>query len=1444
MKYKLSHPQKRIWYVDKMYGCTSIHNIAGFMKIHTSLDEARLERAIISTIEENDALLLRFDEENGRPYQYIEKDHGFVLEVVDYSGCLNQVDQKILTFAKEPFILSKELPFRIKLVKLAVNEYYLVIVMHHIISDGWTINLFTKKICDAYESDTETNDGESYMYYLDVERRYMESERFKKSKIFWSEKFSSLPENDLLLSNDIHSKRQVFTIDHTGLQKIKALTNKHHISLNTLFIIVKSLFDYKISHKTDVTYGIPVLNRSGHVLKNTLGMFTSTMPIRVLLSGETKLSDLFKDVVKSLKGCILNQRYPYDLLFDDLELRKKGYESLFDTCINYYVAQAPKVFNGGQVESEQIFLGEQAYSLQMVIEECEDQLNLSYDYKVDLFTDENITDMHETIIQILDQLCHETAETVKEIELINPGNKLAKIDHFTGPIRDKNDMTTLDAFKKVVASSPESVAIYESDSVLTYKELDTLCNRYANFLQAEGIGKRDIIGLQMPHSSHLIALILGVLKCGAAFLPITPDYPIERVKYMLEHSKAKVLISNKTTLESVKCLDAKDILLNTFGEEFINQSVSNDLAYILYTSGSTGNPKGVMVSNKNLFNYANWAGKTYLTQDDIFAFYSSISFDLTITSIFAPLLAGGSIDVYDDSHSDFILKEVVEKNRATVIKMTPSHLRAVCNDIREDSKVKCLILGGENLTRELASKVNKKIKVYNEYGPTEATVGCMIHLFDETTDLDTSVPIGLPIDNTRLLILNQDKNMVPNNYVGELYIAGSGVTKGYINNPDLTKESFVTIEDTLYYKTGDLCRYLKSGKIEYLSRKDNQLKIRGHRIELDEIRQVVSQQEGVVDVYINVDQNLNICAYMVQEDVLDFEEVKENISHILPAYMMPRFFYVLDNIPLTKNGKVDTKKLPTHKKKTNLNVACQGEVESLLSSICQSVLMVDSISMVDNFFELGGDSIKAIQISSKMLEFGYDLKVKDIMSENDFRSMARKISESKSEIKAHQGLVKGQQMPLPIQDWFVKQNFSDMNHYTQSVLLEIDQNIGVDVLEACFNQLLNQHDALRLNFDGKAFHYYDYSQKTPLVQVYDMRGLNKVQTDNRFVEVSNCLRKSIDISKGLLIRCGLYESRAKNHLFIAIHHLAVDGISWRILIDDLSNLLKNKDYLSKKTKTSSYQEWSEELHNYQSKSLESEVDWTFASKYKNRLKLGGMPGNPINKSVFRRLERSAFEKITNELLEDYKLKNHESLIYVLATAVEECYKASKFQVELEHHGRSDLSNHMDVSRTLGWFTTMYPVEIHVDENPMNTINALKETLRYYEKHARDYMLHDQSSDDGNRIRFNYLGDFSEINTYDNLSLSPLKTGHDVAERNISSALFEVNIILKADFLEVDFVYNTSKVACHEMELFADRYMDKLTSLLESLKDNDAFDLSMTDFEDLDMSAEDFENLFN
>jgi amino acid adenylation domain-containing protein/non-ribosomal peptide synthase protein (TIGR01720 family) len=1485
--YPLTQAQKRIWYIEKIYADTSLYNIGGPIRIKGPVDFALLEEAINVMIRKHAGIRLRLIETDGEPMQYVSEYNWVKLDYKDFSACEDPEKEFKGWVEKEAgtsFVLDGKRLFYFALFRISENDNGFLSKLHHIISDGWSLNIMTWQIYDAYikllkGEPVDDNPEPSYIDYIEQEQKYLASERYIKNKLFWNEKFRILPEMFLNSSSDIiEGNRRTYTLDTQKSSAIKTFAEDSRCSLNTFFVLLYLVYLNKTTLQEDIVIGTPVLNRSGKKEKSMFGMFTSTMPFRFNIDNTCTFSEAMVKVSSELAGCYFNQKYPYQLLVQDLALKKKGYDNLFNVCVNYYNTRLGTELGGLPLENVEFYNGKQIYSLQLVIKDwnVSGSLILDFDYKVNDYTAEQIDGIYGRLNNLIDRILLNPNQEIGKIDMLSEEEKkrvVFDINATEAEYPRKKTITQL--FEEQTDKTPERTAISFNDIAMTYRELNEKANDLARFLRERGVCRESVVGILTTHSIETVVGILGILKAGGTYLPIDPAFPAGRIGYMLKDSEAGLLLVNYDTRED---LDFKGQVVNLndtdiyFSEKsnLENVNTAEDLAYIIYTSGSTGMPKGTMIEHRSLVNYIWWAKEVYIKDEiEVFPLYSSLAFDLTVTSVFTPLISGGRIVVYRDDGDEYVLYRIIKDNKATVVKLTPAHLALLRDMDNRASSVKRFIAGGEDLKVSLSKSICRSfagnIEIYNEYGPTETAVGCMIHKYDEEKDVRASVPIGIPAHNVEIYILDKSLNPVPPGVTGEMYISGDGVARGYLNQPELTAERFIAnpfLKNKRMYKTGDLARFLSSGNIEYVGRADQQVKIRGYRIEPAEIEKHILSHKAVRDAVVIEREGNNsssyLCAYIVKNTEISIVDLKNYLLNSLPEYMIPLYFIALEKITLTSNGKVDRALLPepeTHRVRKPEFTEFRNEKEEILFKILVEILAVENICMSDNFFHLGGDSIKAIQVSSRLKNKGFRIKVKEILSHPVVEEMLTCIEQEEDSPSYTPKPCEGGIKPIPIVSWFLGENFKNSNHYTQSVLLDFKHGINSGELGLLLDELIKHHDALSINYDTvRQMLYYNNPPEKIRVESIDLAGYSYEEQKLKIAETGERLKSEFDIQKGLLIKACIFELGLNGRrLLLTAHHLIVDGVSWRILLEDMAYLLRRESN-SLPSKTCSLQEWAEKLGSYSKDAALKELGfWKSVSEEGVTVPADFASEEDTMESSDTKTIRFTIEETESALISAntaYGTEVRDLLVTALAVTVFNTFGMNEAVVELEGHGREEILNNTDISRTVGWFTSIYPVILKKTNAGLpSQIKAVKEQLRKIPNNGMGYgvlkYLSKVINDSIKKkfIRFNYLGDFSASFDSSLFTLSDEDSGTDCSRENHMTSLLDINALVADHQLRVSFTYSRNKFSEETVEAFIKTYTVSFNEIIDHCCKKNNVEFTPSDFETVDISQDELDGLF-
>ncbi len=1499
--FPLTHPQKRVWYTEQLNPGTGLFNIVGTLRIKGVINPTIMEDSARMLIERNDTLRLCVINEDGEPRQYVRELEEFELPVYDFSQEENPL-ATALQWTKDKTIepiVDGEL-VQCFLAKVADDDYIYLQKCHHLICDGWTFAIIKKELETYYRyllyDEELTGDTQpSYLDFINDEEEYKASKRFQKHRQFWMENFHNLPQAvnlspNVLTSKVLNGARYSVRLDGQTTGEIMEYVKKASSSVYSFFMALLYTYIYRITGVEDIVIGTPVLNRSNARQKETIGMFVSTMPLRVKVDDQLTFAEFLKVIMTEQRSYYRNQKYPMDLLVKDLELARKGNHKLFEVSLSYQNSLYEQEFDGHPIELEWIFNGYEENSLTIHIQDRNElgELMVELDYALDAFNEEQIQQIARHLLKMAQEVIAEPNTPLWKVQYLEDVEiqKILVDWNQTNTDYPGREKIISNLIEEQVERTPDKLAVVYRERRLTYRELNSLANQLANDLQKRGVGPDKLVGLLLERSVEAIVGIYAILKAGGAYVPIDPEYPDERRSYMLKDSNCRVLLS-QTTLKAKIPLDytGEVYYLDQYLIEAKGESTNLDplatpdnISYVIYTSGSTGKPKGVMIENRGLTNYIWWAKDYYCPDCECnFPLYSSLSFDLTVTSIFVPLLQGGTIYITGDQKGNLI-NQVIKQENVNIVKLTPAHLSLIKDQDNTTSTVHKFILGGEDLKAELArTAINSfggDLEIYNEYGPTETVVGCIVHRFDPTEQYP-SVLIGIPIANTQIYILDKYLQPVPPGAVGEIYISGDGVARGYLNRPELTAEKFIAnpfISGKRMYRSGDLGRYRLDGKIEYLGRIDNQVKIRGYRIEIGEVEAAFFQhpeiKEVVVDVQIDISDNKYLVGYFVSDKELTVGELRGYLLAKLPEYMVPTHYVQLKEIPLTSNGKVDRPALPEPlgNLATGVDyVAPENEMEIVISQVWAEVLGVDKVGINDNFFELGGDSIKAIQVSTRLKNRGIECKVQDIFTYHTVSQVALHATTDIQKIKAEQGVLEGEVLSTPILNWFFDLDLNNPDYYNQSVLLSLNSTVELSLLEESFVFLIKHHDALRLNYNSQTRRmYYEnrYLEENFIIPVIDLSNLENSEQEEKIRIQGERLKSSFNITDNLLIKGVIFAlDQSRRKLLLTMHHLIVDGISWRIVLEDLTTIylqLQQKGDVNLPLKTTSVKEWAEALTDYANSknSLAAIPYWeeTLATGKPVPAELSGTGYGLIADTQFCKvtLKEDETTALLTSANEAYNTKIDDLLLTGLAVTLKDWFNEEQLCIWLEGHGREELFPDMDLSRTLGWFTSLYPTILDLTDCTLleAKIKAVKEQLRKIPRKGISYGIlkyltkHPFKDDrDLRGVIFNYLGQFDQDLQSDLFSFAGEDTGLEIGRRNQRTSLLEINGMVVDGKLEIGINFSTQRYCSETVKAILDKYLINLREILAHCSDSENFGFTPSDFDTVELSQEDLDLLF-
>ena len=1186
--YHLTNPQKSIWVTEEYYKGSAINNICGTALIKEKVNLRLLEKAIRTTLQNNDIFKIKFSMHDNEVMQYVSD---YVNSDIIYLRAKNRLEfQKILDeIVAKPFHLLNSFPYNFYIITFPNGNTAFCLNIHHILADSWTLGFLSRQVVKTYCAYLLIDipyEYQTYPYvnFIKNEEKYKQSKRFLKDQLYWNNEFETIPDIPFIPgsvkdSSQIEStkaQRLTFSLSSPLVTKIKAYCATNKISLFNFFMAIYSIYIRNITNLTDFVIGTPILNRTNNKEKNTAGMFINMAPFRVDFTGITTFKDFIKYISSKSVSMLKHQKYSYQSLIEDLRKVHGNIPSLYNTVFSYQITntQSKEIFVKN--ETSWTFNNNLAENLAIQIYNLDDKssLNICYDYKTSIYTSDDIQKINHRIISLINQVISTQEVNLDDLDILSSKEKKTLLNKFnnTRAIYDKST-TLVDLFEKIAKRFPNNIAIIHNNKEYSYETINNMANIIANKI-GETKGKK--IAVLCEKSAWTVASFLGIMKSGNCYIPIDIEYPQERIKYILENSEASILITNHEN-EISKEFKNKiflDELDSSKKEAYKNRATPANYAYIIYTSGTTGKPKGVLIKHKNIINTLLWRKNLYKFNKNTTVFQiPSFSFDSSVEDIFTPLISGGKL-VLPSTHKIDINKmcEDIENYNVNNFLVVPSLYKILLKEKHECLKnLKIVTIAGEDFKDSLVKEhFNKlpKVRLINEYGPTENSV---CSTFYELKPTDTEIYIGKPISNCRCYCLNDALKPYPIGVPGELYVSGPGVSDGYLNMPETTKERFI---DNPFggkyqlYKTGDLVEYNSNGNIRFIGRNDNQIKLNGLRIELKEIEQNILKNKNIQDVLVTKKEDLNnksiLVAYIIPKNsTFNTNELYKSLKTTLPQYMVPNIVKI-DKFPLTPNGKIDTKSLPlpsiNNKEREIKNP--RNDTDKKLIELIKDTLNIDVVSISDTIFSVGGDSLSAITISSKILvNFGVEVDIKKILSDITFEELSDYIENNKNENSNRVSI-----NHCKDQNYYPLSSAQRRIYYTTKMINEkntvynmpgsilIDHIVDKGKIKRIFNTLIERHSSLRTYF---------VIQENEVVQKISKKIEFNIPVyknkSNEIDEVISKFTKPFRLDEAPLFRVELhYIDNSKTLILIDAHHIIMDGVSLNILITEFNDLYNNK----------------------------------------------------------------------------------------------------------------------------------------------------------------------------------------------------------------------------------------------------------------------------------------------
>ena len=1477
----LSLAQRRLWIVDQLRPGDPAYHLTLAFRLRGELDVDALQFSITELVRRHEALRTTIVAVDGVPYQRIAPHGPVAFPVVDLKGAAPHDREAQAAAAARidvdtPFVLETGPLFRARLVHLDVHEHLLILTMHHIVSDGWSMGILMDDIRELYASRVEHRPCallEPRLQYADFAGWQQEHQRppaMSRHVDYWRRELTDAPE--LQLPCDRPRERtpstrggsSAITIDAELLHRLEGIARTGRATRYMALLAAYVLLLSRYARSRDVVVGTSTAGRDRADVESIVGFFVNVLPMRIRIPHRVSFRTLLGEVRDQSLAAHEHQSVSFEAIVDAV-----APDRTFDRhpiCQVAFSAQdmlrADLTLPGLRAEPFRIDSTTTRFDLEVYVVDDGGGLQVHAVYNSHLFDPATVHRMLAHYGRLLQCVADDPDADLDTIELLTPAEHAEVVSSWNATsIETGTAATILDLFDHHVDARPGSTAVVFGEHSWSYAELDARAADMARRLRRQGVRRGALVGLCVDRSPEMVAALLAIMKAGAAYVPLDPAHPPDRLMEIVRDARLEAIVV-ETSLRAVFASFSGPLVdprleVAPAGDEEADAAppdhalTGSDLAYVIYTSGSTGRPKGTLLEHRGLVNVVSEQMRMFgIGPVDRVLQFASLSFDASVFEIVMALGTGAALVIgrRDELIPGPILADFMDRHAISATVLPPSVLALVPpGDL---PCLRALTVAGEACPQELINQWGAGRRFWNLYGPTETTIWATA---SEPLAPGDAPVIGRPIGNARIYVLDDCLNPVPVGVTGEMYIGGCGVARGYLNRPALTAERFVpdpysTEAGARLYRTGDLVRYRPGGVLEFVGRRDHQVKLHGHRIELGEIEAALSEIPGVETAVVKLWENdgtRRIVAYVLTTSgpAPSANQLRETLRKRLPPYMIPGLFVSLDKLPLTTSGKLNRAALPEPSTAPAdapvTDGAPRNAIEDTLARVWASVLGLSRVGIHDNFFDVGGDSILSIQIASRARVAGVPLSPQHFFEHQTVADQAAQLAAAGLQSGSREtvtGLV-----PLtPIQQWLFEQNLARPGEFSQAVLLELSAAWDVETVRTALNALIEHHDVLRSRFirteSGWAQEILPPGGSIE-VPMTDFSGMADAERAVRMAETCRHVHSTVDIESGRLIVAAYFDMSPSlpPRLFVAVHHLVIDGVSWRILLEDLESAVS--DVLASRAvalppKTASFRQWAAHLNALPGSAwfAGQQAHWVSVCRRAG----SRLPGDVIERdrmtygaaaTVTARFTREETNALLRDVPRRADARVHEVLFGALAYTLAE-HGVQSVSIDVESHGREpDASWNLDVSRTAGWFTSVYPVGVDVtpgmgaEEILAASRAALRSVpaagigyglVRYLSGDPHVRSLLDSAQSD---IVFNYLGQLDSTPTVSRTLRVAADCDLPVAEANQRPYPIEVNARVTDGDLQVDWTFDPRMHAPVMMERLVDRFAACVRTLI-------------------------------
>ncbi|HKV95701.1 MAG TPA: amino acid adenylation domain-containing protein [Candidatus Angelobacter sp.] len=1437
LDYPITAEQEHLWLLHQVDPNVYYFNHTHAYHLKGDLNIDAVERAINEMVRRHENFRTSLPEIDGKPRAVVAPQLRIPLERVDVpefpvEDRHERLQALVTAHTCRPFDISNGPMVRAILFRITEQEHAVMLTLHHLITDFVSYDLVDSEFFALYEAfsrelpsplpELPVQFGD-FAYWFD---QWMKTEEAARQTDYWLRKLADLPRLDLVTDKPRPHTRSFSAVRLTWILpdalwvQFKQLCMAENVTRFTAFLVVFAMLLREYCGKDDIPIATPVSSRKHRETQSLIGYFLNTIVYRLDLSGNPSFRELLQRTRVITLEAMANSDLPFEVLLNKLQIeRDPSRAPLVDTSYAFgNDHRVPQLAAGTALEEIREFdaFYQSAYlDVNLGVNDNTDHGVVVYDYLVDLFLNSTGERMLLHFQRLFAQAAADPGRRLSDFLLLNDHEQQQiLIDWNKTAAPYPSTQTIQSCFAAQVSRDESAIALRSPYENLTYGELNQRANHLAHRLIRGGMKSESVVAILMERSTDMIVAMLAVLKAGGAYLPLHPAYPLERMSLIMEEAGASALLLDRTT-EDRELTCAEVVVVDNdpylMAEDDSDPDIAIDpdqLAYAMYTSGSTGTPKGVAVTHRNVVSLAfdrSWREGSL----ERALFHSSHAFDASTFEIWAPLLQGKQVIIAPPGELEVAdYKHLFQAEKITAVFLTTALFNALVQEAPECfSSVPEVLTGGEAASPMAFQRIHQhcpETLVCHVYGPTETTTFATHYAVSNPDKLTGNVPIGSAFDNHQIYVLDSALKPVPVSIPGELFIAGAGVARGYLKRPDLTAERFVPNPFGDFggrmYRTGDRVRWREDGQIEFLGRNDQQIKLRGFRIELAEIQAALVDCSGVGQAVVIVNEDRKegkrLVAYVVPAPghSLNAAELRESLSSTLPSYMVPAFITILPSLPLNSNGKLDRKALPSPEvAESSSGRMPRTHAEEVLCSLMVQVLGVPRATLDDNFFALGGDSILAFQLVSRARQAGVIVSLRDVFEQETIESLAA-VSQSQDVAAAVPDVGVGPMPPTPMTCWFLESG-GTLHRFSQSIVLQVPANLKRQDLVRVLQTIINHHDALRLRFTGAQgpredwrldIQTQDAVNADSCLRVIDIAGLSGDACKQKITQEGQAATERLSAENGIMLQAVWFNAgrTAPGHLLLTIHHVVVDGVSWRILVPDLmaawAAISAGNDPVLEPSPFS-FRGWVERLSReaLNPERMRELSFWTDALKNAPELVPGGQldpSRDTLDKA--RQIVLTLPPKVTAPLLNQVASTFHTRINDVLLTGLvlsvlqwqrqHHSSDNTSVLIDLEGHGRERIFEGVDLSRTVGFFTIMFP--LHLDVGPLDleeawaggkalgsALKSIKEQLRAVPDNGIGYGLLRYLNPETapalsgltkSQIDFNYLGRFPVAETTD------------------------------------------------------------------------------------------------